>query len=135
MSDTDTDTEIDGEAQEHIRAEVKRVAAGRPMTQVATEAGVPYGTFSSWMGGTYSGKTSRIANLAQRWIVAQSTQERTRAMMPAAPGYTETPTARAIISTLEFAQYTPDLVMVAGGAGVGKTTAIARHKATNPNVC
>jgi DNA transposition AAA+ family ATPase len=134
MSDTETEIEIDGETQEHIRAEIRRVAGKRPMTVVAQETGIAYGTFSSWIGGTYAGNTSRIAAAGQRWIDAQATKSQTRAAMPKAPEFVETPTARAIISVLEFAQFTPDLVMIAGGAGVGKTTAVERHLATNPNV-
>lgn len=134
MSDMVETIEVDGDAQERIRAEVRRLQNGRPMTLVATEAGVAYGTFTSWMGGTYAGNTSRIAAAAQRWIDGQATKSQARASMPKAPGFVETPTARAFLSVLEFAQYTPALVMVAGDAGVGKTTALRRHQATSPNV-
>jgi DNA transposition AAA+ family ATPase len=133
MSDTEME-EISAEDQEAVRAEVRRVAGGTSMTVVAKQAGIPYGTFSAWIGGTYTGNNGRIAQAARRWLHAQATGTAARAAMPVAPGYIETPTAKAFFSALEFAQFTPDFVVVSGGAGVGKTTTVGRYKATHPNV-
>jgi hypothetical protein len=134
MTDTLDDNTLDAHQQEAIRAEVRRVQGDRPMTKVAQEAGVAYGTFSNWMGNTYLGRTSDIARKAQRWIDAQAAMAQKRAEMPIAPGYIATPTSLQFISLLEHAQYAPELVLLSSSPGLGKTTSIIRHQATNPNV-
>jgi len=134
MSDTADDNSIEPGVQDQIRAEVKRLLGKRPMTAVAQEMDVAYGTFSSWMGCTYAGNTSKIARKAQIWIDAQGTKKQLRTALPRGPGFDETPTARRFISALETAQYEPCLALIAGDAGVGKTTALARYRDTNPNV-
>ena len=65
MSDTEME-EIGAEEQEAIRVEVRRIAGDTAQTVVAKQAGIAYGTWSSWMGGTYGGNTSRIAVAARR---------------------------------------------------------------------
>jgi DNA transposition AAA+ family ATPase len=134
MSDVTEDNGLDAEAQERIRVEVRRLANGRPMTRISEEAGVPYGTWSGWMGGTYAGNTSKIAGKAQMWIDAQAAKTKALAGLRQAPGFVETPTARAIITLLQQAQFATDLVIVSGGSGLGKSTALERYKATTPNV-
>jgi DNA transposition AAA+ family ATPase len=129
------ETAISPEEQEAIRARIRAVMAERKMaiTDVARQVGIPYGTFSPWMGGKYQGRGDRIAEQALRWLNSLEVADRTRAMAPRAPAFVMTPTAEAFIATLEHAQYMGELVVITGAPGVGKTST-ARRYAVRPNV-
>lgn len=130
------DTTMTPDQVEEIRAEIRRIsqAEGIPMTRIAREAGVAYGTLSSWIGGTYAGRNDRIADQARKWMAARAEGEATRAIAPEAPAFQPTPTAEAIFSLLSHAQHMPDIVVIAGGAGIGKTTASCAYTRRHPNV-
>ena len=134
--DDAADKDYPPERQEELRAAVRAAATEdqAPMTAVAKETGVPYGTFSSWLGGTYAGRTDRIAGAAERWLDSRRARRRTRALAPAAPAFMMTPSAEAYFSLFEHAQHMPDLVVLSGGAGVGETCAADAYRARVPNV-
>lgn len=122
--------------QDAIREEVRALMAAErlAMTDIAKLSGLPYGTFSPWMGGTYQGNTSRVADQVRRGLEARRAQARTRALAPKAPAFVVTPTAESITGCLEHAQHMPEWVVVTGGPGIGKTTTAMAYKAANPNV-
>jgi DNA transposition AAA+ family ATPase len=124
------------EEQEAVRAELRALMAAEGLSQKALSVlcGVPYGTFSAWMGGSYAGRGDRIAEAARRGIEAHRAKARTRALAPKAPGFVATPTAEAIGGVLEHAQHMPELVVITGGPGVGKTTTAQAYRARHPNV-
>jgi DNA transposition AAA+ family ATPase len=119
-----------------IRAAVRAAASadGITMTAVAKQAGVPYGTFSSWLGGTYAGRNDLLAEKALTWLDSREARASTRISLPAVPSFVATASATAFLGVLNHAQHMPDLVVIAGGAGVGKTTACNAYKAQSPNV-
>jgi hypothetical protein len=122
--------------QEHLRASVRAAMAAGKLSQadVARESGVAYGTLTSWLGGTYSGRNERVAAEVQVWLAAREEKKRALAVAPEAPPYMQTPTAHAFVDALLYAQIMPQIVVIAGGAGIGKTTAALRYRATSPNV-
>jgi hypothetical protein len=101
---------------------------GRPLTKIAIEVGIPYGTLSSWRGGTYAGDTLRIANAAQAWLVQRVARARQKALLPTAPDFVMTKTASQIWEVLEFAQSAPTLGLVVAASGVGKTSAFKAYR-------
>ncbi|MBW6399963.1 AAA family ATPase [Roseomonas sp. HJA6] len=119
-----------------IRVRVRAVMADRKITmaEIARRMQLPYGTFTNWMGGTYKGRNERVAEQVLSWLNSLETQERTRAMQPRAPAFVLTKTAEAILATLEHGQYTPEMVVITGIPGVGKTSAARWHASRNPNV-
>ncbi|GGG30790.1 transposase [Caldovatus sediminis] len=124
------------DAQEAVRAEIRAVMAAErlAMTEIARQAGIAYGSLTAWMGGHYQGRGERIAEQARRWLASRQAQARTRALLPAAPGFVATPTAEAIFATFEHAQHLPELVVVTGAPGVGKTAACRAYQTRAPNV-
>ncbi|HWJ72378.1 MAG TPA: AAA family ATPase [Kaistia sp.] len=122
--------------QEALRAEVRLIMATEKLTQqdIAKETGIPYGTFTPWMGGTYKGDTADKAALVRRWLETRRVRARTISVLPDAPGFVATPTAMGILDLLNFAQAAPDFVVVVGGAGIGKTSAIEAQQRRAPNV-
>ena len=118
-----------------LRAEVRRLAdsEGRPMTELAREVGIPYGTFSGWAGGTYAGRIDRLDDQVARWLAGRDAALRKRAELPSGPAFVQTPASDLFLACLEHAQHAPDLVVITGAAGVGKTTAALHYRlrATN----
>jgi len=124
------------EHQNALREEVRAIMEHEGMSQadVSKASGVKYGTFTGWLSGTYAGRNENIAAEVQIWLEARKEQQRTLTKLPPPPGFQATPTAKHIINVLSFAQASPDFTVVAGGPGVGKTTALKRYQETNPNV-
>lgn len=120
---------------EELRALVRgRVGDGKgSLADVARLSGVGYSTLSAWMSGKYAGDNARVEQQVTVWLDSLAP----RASMAGTfkmPEYVATPTAQKILSVFTHAQYLPDLVVVTGGAGIGKTTAIRQYAASNPNV-
>lgn len=119
-----------------LRAELRgaMTAAGLSIAATAKLAGVAASTLSAWLAGSYRGDCARVAADARRWLDGRRAQARVRAAAQAAVGYVATRTARVFAATLEHAQYVVDVVVISGGAGVGKTTSCEHYAANNPNV-
>jgi len=130
------ETPMTAEDQDAVRKRIRGTMADRKMamTDVARQVGIPYGTFSSWMGGTYKGRTSPIAEQASHWLDGLEAKDRTHALAPRAPAFIATPTAEAILATLEHAQFMPEMVVVTGAPGIGKTSAARAYAARNASV-
>jgi DNA transposition AAA+ family ATPase len=127
---------VDADEMDALRQHIRTKMAERSlaMTDVARQTGIPYGTFSSWMGNTYRGRQNPIAEQARHWLAGLEAADRTRALAPKAPGFLETPTANAILATLEHAQFMPEFVVITGAPGVGKTSSARAYAKRNTNV-
>lgn len=126
-----TEPPIEPDDQEQLRAEVREVMRvdGLSVTDTARAVGMPYGTFSNWIGGTYGGRGERIAEQVQRWLSSREQQAKAQALAPRAPAFVATPTAEQFLAALEHAQYLPELIVITGAPGVGKTSACRAHQA------
>ncbi|MCA1972081.1 MAG: AAA family ATPase [Caenispirillum sp.] len=134
MNSTVITTRFTEEQQAELRRQVMAVVdAGVTRKKCADEAGIAYGTLTNWLGGTYAGDNDRIASEVARWLKAREERARTGAALPQEPGYTETVTTAKIISILQYAQIAPDIAVVGGDAGTGKTTSATEYCRTNPN--
>jgi hypothetical protein len=132
----DTKNEMTAEEIDAVRAEVRAVMEGEAVTMAACarEAGVAYGTFSSWMGSTYAGRNDKIAAQARNWLRARKVKAETQALAPAAPRFVATPSAEAFQLVFQHAQHMPDFAVVVGAPGVGKSSAACHYTRSNPNV-
>ncbi len=119
-----------------IRAECKRLKEqeGLDYTAQAKQSGVPYGTFTNYVNDTYQGNVDKVGANLKRWLDTRGERAATAAVLPLGPGFVETATARNGLAMLAFAQAAPDVVVLAGGAGIGKTELAKRYRATHPNV-
>ena len=109
-------------------------ADGRPLSQIAIEAGVAYATLSAWRAGTYKGRNDRIAAQVHSWMVTREARKRTRVAVPREPKFQQTPTASAMLDVLEAAHTLPDMAVIAGSAGIGKTTTAKWYQRRAANV-
>jgi DNA transposition AAA+ family ATPase len=136
MFDDTTASPSDGDPFDEVRARVREAASadGVAMTKVAEQAGVAYGTFSSFMVGSDEGRNDEVAREARQWLEAREERARTRASMPAGVGFVRTPSADDFWRALSHAQHAPDFVCIAGGAGMGKTSTAQHYADSSPNV-
>ncbi|RUT27367.1 hypothetical protein C0V97_00950 [Asaia sp. W19] len=123
-------------AREELRARVRTEQArlGLSQKQIADQAGMSSGTFSTWLSNTYKGNYEAYDVLIVKWLESCSARSRIRAVRARAPEFVHTHTARKLMALMEAAQYGPELGVVAGAAGVGKTMAAKAYAGQNPNV-
>lgn len=136
MVEIETGKEFTPEEMEALRARVRAIkeAENLPLSRMAKEASLALGTFSNWLGDTYAGDNSRVAHEITKWLNVRASRAAVAATMPAAPGFLMTETASAIFDVLEHAQSMPELVVITGGSGVGKTFATRAYRDRSPNV-
>ena len=101
---------------------------------IAAAAEVGESTLTAWLKGKYKGNNENIERSVRIWLKSQQTFATAKAELPDELGFVHTRTAKNFLTTLEFAQAMPDVVVITGGAGVGKTSACLQYKATHPNV-
>ena len=132
----EAESAMTAEVQAEIRAKIRAIIDRREMTgkQIAREADIPYGTFSSWLGNTYQGRTERVAAEVRRWMEKTEEHVRARGMVPNAPEFCMTKSAQDYFAVFEHAQHMPDMVIIAGSPGTGKTSAAMAYRKRNPNV-
>lgn len=135
MSERKTERKWGEEEIEAVRSRLRDVMSAEALTQkqVAADSGIAYGSFTPFFGGTYAGDASRVAEKVQAWLQAH---ERRAALRPALAMQTfiATPGAADIHQALAHAQDVPDMVVVTGPPGTGKTTALCEYTRRNPNV-
>lgn len=129
-----TDETPADEGQMRMAFEQAVAEDGRPLAQIAPETGVNYATLSAWRAAKYAGRNERVTEQVRQWLVAREARRRTREALPDVPAFVMTQTASRIIEVLERARVLPDMAIIAGGAGVGKTTAVDWYRDHTPNV-
>lgn len=133
---TDTITPIKTQRDDALVAQVEQVMGAERLSQAAAAqlAGVHKTRFNQWLKGRYSGDTRKIEANVRRWLESRRSAEALNATLPAAPEWVETPSARAVLSALSFAQMAEAVSVIYGGAGVGKTLALTQYRQQAPNV-
>lgn len=121
---------------DELRQRFREVTAAREMSisEAARRAGVAPSTLAAWAAGKYAGDNGRVAKDVEVWLRSLDDERIARLGAPSLPTFVDTPSAQAFTAVLSHAQYVPDLVVITGGAGVGKTTAARRYRAEKPNV-
>lgn len=123
--------EFDG-LRDHCRAVMDRDELNN--AQLARQLGIATATFSAWYNGTYTGRNDRVAADVERGLDSMESRAQTAAALPPDVAFQWTPTAKKIMTILQFGQAAPDIVVIAAGAGVGKTTTVDHYAKTNANV-
>lgn len=134
--------EINADTEAHVeRARVLRVDLqalmdrdGLSVRNVAERSGIGYSTLNSWLNDTYAGRTDNVNGKVETWLKAQSSRDRIRRTVATAPAFLDLPSADTFMSVFEFCQAGPDMGLITGGAGVGKTSAAEEYQKRSPNV-
>lgn len=128
--------ELSSEQLSSLRERVRAIAEddkSYSQARIAREADISSATLSQFLGGTYGGNQQNIARKLDAWL--RALDERTSAgKLPEGPSWVSTPTAEKILGGLRYAQMAGDIVLIYGGAGVGKSKTIERYARTVPNV-
>lgn len=121
---------------DEVRERVRAVAEAEGLSQnaVAKEAGVSAATLSQFLAGSYAGDNNKVAGELTKWLNRREQSAEMAAVMPQAPDWIDTPTARKIYDALHYAQVAGDIACIYGGAGLSKTTTIRRYRTQAPNV-
>ncbi len=121
-----------------VRAEIEALQrqAGRQISQrlISRESGVGQASLNRWLKGVYEGDNQAIELKVARWIDNYRVRSLETQMLPDAPEWANTPTARRVLAALKYAQLAVDISVVYGAAGLGKTSAARRHAELSPNV-
>jgi DNA transposition AAA+ family ATPase len=104
-------------------------AEGIAQAQVAREAGLNPTILSPFLRGKYPGDNQGTASRLAAWLNTRAGRTGAVSVMPQAPDWQPTPTARTILGALEYAHHFADIAIVFGGAGLGKTTTIRHYAA------
>ena len=102
-------------------------------TVIAKESGINPTVLNKWIKCQYGGDNEKIEASLQKWLTSQL-NDRPSQVIPNAPEFVPTQSAKNIISTLHYAQYISDICVIYGGAGVGKTLACANYARNHNNV-
>jgi len=77
----------------------------------------------------------RVNDRLLTWLDTYTRRAEMKKEIPDGPGFILTPTANRIIQTLEYAHVAPDMAIIYGASGVGKTETFREYARNNPNVC
>lgn len=121
------------------RVAKERADSRQSQAAIAKEIGISETRLSQYLNGTYheivsAEKIEELEAKILQWLESREARRQVKTDLPNSPGWTETPTAKRIMATLTYAQIANDLVVIYGGAGLGKSKTIAYYKSQNPNV-
>lgn len=124
------------EALEEVRTRAKEVMGRDRISQqdASRESGIPAGTLSSFLAGTYAARQDRQAERVVRWLDTRAVRQQTQSLLPTVKSFVATPTAEAFMALFRNAQHMPDWSVVLGAPGVGKTSAACAYMRRTPNV-
>ena len=131
---TYTAEEID---QVRDRARAVMQQEGMSQASAAREAGAKESTFGLWINDKYTGDNDKFTSRITLWLTERRERQNAAERLPTGPGFVMTETAELFIAILRFARAIPEIGVIVGGSGVGKTTA-AKHYASiaaNTFVC
>ncbi|MGH8040309.1 MAG: AAA family ATPase [Stenotrophomonas sp.] len=128
--------EITTEQLSDLRERIRAVAEddkSYSQARIAREADLSTATVSQFLGGSYNGNLQNVGRKLTNWLKAFDERNST-GKLPEGPEWVKTQTGERIIAGLRYAQMASDIVVICGGAGVGKTKAIDRYRQQTPNV-
>ncbi|MCJ8285131.1 AAA family ATPase [Halomonas sp.] len=119
-----------------LLAEVRQAMKDDELSQpqLSQLTGVNKTRLNHWLNDKYSGQIAPIEDALRRWLDSRRDAQSLGAQLPEAPEWVETPSARAVLSALSFAQMAGAVSVIYGGAGVGKTLALGQYRRQAPNV-
>jgi DNA transposition AAA+ family ATPase len=120
------------EIRQRVKAVIER--EGGNLTDYAKAAGIPYSTFHAWYQGKYTGDIQRVTGETIVWLESREERERAAFIVPKDVPYVALPTATKFQEAMLFAMIMPEISVVAGSAGLGKTTAASHFAAQHPHV-
>lgn len=128
--------EVGVEQMSDLRERVRAIAedtAGYSQARISKEVGISSATLSQFLGGTYQGNMQKVAGQVNSWLETYDARQ-AQGGLPQPPEWVDTPTSQRITAGLRYAQLAGGVVVIYGGAGLGKTKSIQRYRQQAPNV-
>lgn len=118
-----------------IREAVKAAMEARELSikRASTLSGIAHSTLSAWLNGTYVGDNAAVTAKAKTWLNQLEEEAGKSQMIPAPPDFILTKSAAAFMDALWYAQNMPEISVIAGGAGIGKTLSAKEYAGTHSN--
>lgn len=120
-----------------LRAEFRQELDNSPgLTQAraATQMNVSPAVVSQYLQDRYRGDNATFERKLKAWLEGRRRKLEAARKVPTGIPWFEAPTSRAIYQALQYAQTMADLVVVCGGAGLGKTVTCEHYQANSPAV-
>lgn len=123
-------------APEDVRERVSALLADGALAQgtAAREAGISASALSQYLSGKYRGDVAAVEGKLARWLDARGERAEVRELVPEAPAFVETRSARDMMTCLRIAQSLEEMTSIAGVPGVGKSTTCREFRRRVPNV-
>lgn len=134
---TDTVTQLERKTTDQaLLADVRQAMKedGLSQPQLSQLTGINKTRLNHWLNEKYTGQIAPIEDALRRWLDSRRASEELGNQLPEAPEWVETPSAKAVLGALGFAQMASAMSAIYGGAGVGKTTTIGQYQRQAPNV-
>ncbi len=107
---------------------------GVSFADIAIQSELGASTMSAWVNNKYLGSNVNIEEKVRKWIKARKAFNRQRDFVPHNGKFIVTGAAQKCLTVLEYAQSMPDIGVIVGEPGTGKTSTIRHYKANHPNV-
>jgi DNA transposition AAA+ family ATPase len=120
-----------------VRAEINRMIEAREVSaaQITREASVNQSALSQFRNNKYPGRNEVIAERLKTWLETFAKRQEATKKIATGPGFVLTHTAERVMDSLTYAHMAGDIVLIYGGAGVGKTEALREYARSNSGVC
>jgi DNA transposition AAA+ family ATPase len=105
---------------------------GISQKSAALQIGIGEAVLSQFMKAAYKGDNAKVAAQIQKWLDNRAVKK----LAPAIPtvGYVPTPTSKKIRAVLTMSQHGPNIGVIYGASGAGKTMTAKDYAQQNPNV-
>jgi DNA transposition AAA+ family ATPase len=110
------------------------LSGGMSQSEIAKLSGVAASTLGRWLADKYDGDNASVERKVQAAMLALDDRKAQAAALPSAPEYIATPTSQRVVDALRYAHVASDVVVIYGGAGVGKSESIRHYAKSAPNV-
>lgn len=141
MKDIGTQKDTPGVMSEEqiaeVRARVKAMLDNGEISRsdIYNQSNMSSATLSQWLKGQYKGRNDLVANRIRIWLDTSLSRQEAEEHLLKGPGFVMTPTAERIMEAVSYAHHACDVVLIHGGAGVGKTRTLAEYRDQHSGVC
>lgn len=101
---------------------------GLTQAAAATQMGVSPAVVSQYLNGRYTGDVPGFEKKVRAWLDGRRRKLEAARKVPTGIPWFEAPTSKAIYQALQYAQTMADLVVICGGAGLGKTVTCEHYQ-------
>jgi len=129
MSDTPTTADLIAAVQAAINADPT-------LSQASVAAALDYSpaVLGQWLKGIYKGDNAAVTTAVTQWLALRAAGDAVARVMPDDLPWYSTETAERIWTRLRLAHHAPDICVIDGAAGVGKTYTARHYAASYPGV-